>query len=142
MENIEKLIQELIKLENETTWVEFKHNNYDPEMIGEDISALANGAALQEKRNAYMLWGIDDDTHEIIGTDYNLQNLKVGNQELESWLRNLLSKNADFSFETADIPEGKVGVLTIQKAINQPVTFRKTDYIRIVTGVFTYKCRR
>lgn len=65
-------------------------------MIGRDISALANSAAIHERGCAYMLWGIDDTTHEIVGTDYNLQTLKKGNQELENWLRSLLSHNADF----------------------------------------------
>ena len=77
MENLELLVRELIKLKNEAPWVEFKHNNYQPQMIGEDISALANAAALNEKECAYMLWGIDDNTHEIVGTDCNLQNQKV-----------------------------------------------------------------
>ena len=31
--------------------------------------------------------------HEIRGTDYNLQNLKKGGEELKNWLRGLLSKN-------------------------------------------------
>ena len=44
MENLDKLVIELCKLPNETGWVEFKHNNCDPKMIGEDISALANSA--------------------------------------------------------------------------------------------------
>lgn len=79
MQNLERLINELRKLPNETPWVEFKHNNYKPEMIGQDISALANSAALHEKTCAYMLWGIDDTTHEIVGTSYNLQTLKKGN---------------------------------------------------------------
>ena len=34
MENLDKLIKELCKLPNETQWLEFKHNNYNPEMIG------------------------------------------------------------------------------------------------------------
>ena len=51
------LVNELRKLDNENQWVEFKHNNYKPEMIGEDISALANGATLHEKNCAYMIWG-------------------------------------------------------------------------------------
>lgn len=71
MENLDKLISELCKLTNETPWVEFKHNNYDPEMIGRDISALANSATLHEKSCAYMLWGVDDKTHEIVGTKYD-----------------------------------------------------------------------
>ena len=98
MENLNKLVWELCKYPNETPWLEFKHNNYDPHMIGQDISALANSAALYEKSAAYMLWGIDDITHEIVGTDYNLQTLKKGNQELENWLRCMLSKNADFQY--------------------------------------------
>lgn len=76
MENLERLVNELRKLPNETQWLEFKYNNYTPSMIGQDISALANSAAIHEKSCAYMLWGIDDTTHEIIGTDYNLQTLK------------------------------------------------------------------
>ena len=45
MENLVKLVDRLRGYDSETYWFEFKHNNYDPEMIGQDISALANGAA-------------------------------------------------------------------------------------------------
>lgn len=44
MENLDKLVNELRKLPTETQWLEFKHNNYTPDMIGRDISALANSA--------------------------------------------------------------------------------------------------
>lgn len=44
MENLELLVRELIKLKDEVAWVEFKHNNYQPQMIGEDISALTNSS--------------------------------------------------------------------------------------------------
>ena len=49
MENLDKLVRQLCAYPDETPWLEFKHNNYDPEMIGQDISALANGATLDEK---------------------------------------------------------------------------------------------
>lgn len=137
MQNLERLINELRKLPNETPWVEFKHNNYKPEMIGQDISALANSAALHEKTCAYMLWGIDDTTHEIVGTSYNLQTLKKGNQELENWLRCLLSKNADFEFHSVPMNDVTVGVLIIYRATNQTVMFEKVDYIRV--GSYTKK---
>ena len=57
MENLEKLVRELTEYPDETQWVEFKHDNYDPKMIGEDISALANGAALFEKRERLLYMG-------------------------------------------------------------------------------------
>ncbi len=131
MENLDRLICQLCTYPDETPWIEFKHNNYEPEMIGKDISALANGAALEEKSCAYLIWGVKDGTHEIVGTDHNLQNLKKGNEELENWLRRLLSKNADFEYHTAMVNHVTVGVMIIQCALSQPVTFQKTEYIRV-----------
>lgn len=139
MDNLQLLVKELIKLPDEIPWVEFKHNNYNPEMIGEDISALANAATLHEKNYAYMIWGVHNETHEIIGTQHNLQSLKKGNQELENWLRGLLSNNADFEFADIEIDNKKVGVLIIHKALSFPVRFEKVDYIRI--GSYTKKLK-
>ena len=129
-QNYTLLIKRLCSLPSETAWVEFKHNKYDPEMIGQDISALANGAALAEKDYAYMIWGVDDSSHEILGTTFNLQTLKKGNEEIEAWLRRLLSTNAIFRFDQVEIDDKTVGVLSIQKAIRTPVTFQKIPYIR------------
>lgn len=137
MENLDLLVNELRKIDNECQWVEFKHNNFEPDMIGQDISALANGATLHEKKCAYMIWGISDVDHSIVGTDVDLQSIKKGNQELENWLRSLLSPNADFNFESVQMPEGRVGILIIEKAVNTPVTFKKTDYVRV--GSYTKK---
>lgn len=137
MENLCKLITELCKLPNELPWLEFKHDNYNPAMIGQDISALANSAALHERDRAYMLWGIDDTTHKIVGTEYDLQTLKKGNQEIENWLRCLLSNNADFEFFTVLMDDKRVGVLIIYRATTQTVTFEKVDYIRV--GSYTKK---
>ena len=131
MENLDKLVRELLFLPHETEWVEFKHDNYDPQMIGRDISALANGAALMDKDMAYFIWGIDDETHEIVGTNYNLHNLKKGNQELENWLRYLLSAHADFEYKTVIMERKTVGVIVIRAAMNLPVTFEKQEYIRV-----------
>lgn len=139
MENLELLIGELRQLPSETPWLEFKHNNYDPQMIGQDICALANAATLYEKSCGYMIWGIDDNTHEIVGTEQNLQSLKKGNQELENWLRTLLSDNADFEFKDVEIDNKKVGILIIYSAISFPVKFEKVDYIRI--GSYTKKLK-
>lgn len=137
MENLVSLINELCKYPDELPWLEFKTDNYDPEMIGKDISALANGAALEEKAHAYFLWGISNDTHEIVGTKYNLQNLKKGNEELENWLRGLLSSNADFTFNTVKINDVSVGIMIIDCAVQNPVKFMKTEYIRV--GSYTKK---
>lgn len=135
--NIDILVKELGKLPKEIGWVEFKHNNCEPTMIGEDISALANSATLNDRDYAYMVWGVDDGTHEIIGTKVRLQLEKKGEQELENWLRYLLSKNADFEFYSTDIDGKHVELIRIHKALNEPVAFQKIDYIR--SGSYTKK---
>ena len=78
MGNLDKLVRQLCTYPDELPWLEFKHNNYNPDMIGEDISALANGAALDEKNCAYFIWDVENGTHKIVGTNHNLQNLKKG----------------------------------------------------------------
>ena len=137
MKHLDKLIQELIRIPEEKPWLEFKHNNYTPDMIGKDISALANSAALYEKKCAYMLWGVTDGTHELCGTKYDLQSLKKGSQEIGNWLRSLLSPNAEFEFHTANIDGKRIGVLMVYPAVNQTVTFEKIEYIR--SGSYTKK---
>ena len=142
MENLVALVNELRSYDSETNWFEFKHNKYEPDMIGQDISALANGAAYAEKSRAYMIWGIHDETHEVVGTEFDQYTLKVGSQEIESWLRNLVSKNAEFEFKKItmtdkDLNDKDVVVLIIYKATSQTVTFKKVDYIRV--GSYTKK---
>jgi len=80
------LIQKLCKLPYETEWVEFKHNKAEPEEIGGYLSALANAAALVGRVNAYLVWGVDDKTHEIVGTTFKPAAARVNNEELENWI--------------------------------------------------------
>lgn len=84
------LVRELVKYPAEIPWLEFKHNNDNPQEMGEYISALSNAAALEGKANAYMLWGIDDQSREIVGTRFQPLSAKKGNQPLESRLLQLL----------------------------------------------------
>lgn len=63
-------VRELLKLPKETEWAEFKHDNDNPQEIGETISALANSAALSGKAYGYLLWGLDNTTRAILGTNF------------------------------------------------------------------------
>ena len=68
--SFQSLVLNLASLRKETEWLELKHNNDTPQEIGEYISALSNGAALLGRHSAYILWGIDDTTNQIIGTNF------------------------------------------------------------------------
>jgi ATP-dependent DNA helicase RecG len=125
------ILTELRKLPQETEWVEFKHNNAEPEEIGEYLSALANAAALNGKVNAWLVWGVHNDTHEIVGTTFNPTTTKVGNEELESWLLRLLTPKINFRFFTLQAEDAPVVLLEIGPAFRHPVRFKGAEFIRI-----------
>lgn len=125
------LIEELRALPDETPWLEFKHNNTDPEMIGKRCSALSNAARIEGRDCAYMLWGIADGDHAVVGTDFRPDAEKVGGQVLQLWLANKLQPSPAFSFRTVEHPTGRVVLLEIPAAPSAPVSFQSVPYIRI-----------
>lgn len=130
-EYLQSLLKELCSLPKETEWVEFKENNDDPQMIGEYISALANSAALLGKQAAYVVWGITDETHDIVGTNFKPSLARHKQQELESWLLQKIAPKIHFRFyEFASTDELPVVVLEIQPASNNPVQFDGVEFIR------------
>ncbi|MDA3788349.1 MAG: ATP-binding protein [Desulfobacula sp.] len=125
------LLSELRNLPAKTEWLEFKHQNDTPEEIGEYLSALANSAAFTGKIKAYMLWGIEDNPHNISGTLFSPHSKKVGNEELESWLLRLLSPKINFHFYELTVDSKKVVILEIGAAFRHPVQFKNTEFIRV-----------
>lgn len=125
------IVQELRKLSVETEWAEFKENMADPNEIGEYISALSNSAALAGKTKAYLVWGIQNDTHEIVGTAFSPSTSKKGNEELENWLLRLLSPKISFQFKELTIEGEPVVLMVIERAFRHPVQFRGQEFIRV-----------
>ncbi len=125
------LVHELRSLPNETEWVEFKHNFKHNEEIGEYISALSNGAALHGKPAAYLVWGIEDGTHTIVGTNFVPAVAKQGNESLENWLSHTLIPRMDFRFHECWIESDRVVILEISPASHRPVAFNSDEFIRV-----------
>ena len=100
-------------------------------MIGEYISALSNSAALNGKTNGYIIWGVDDTTHEILGTTFAPSSAKKGGEALENWLLRLLEPKIDFKFYEIEIDDNNIVLLEIAPAYRHPVTFSGTEYIRL-----------
>jgi len=125
------LVRELCKLPKETEWVEFKKSRADPQDIGEYISALANAATLNGKAFAYIVWGVDDSSHQLIGTTFIPDKKKVGNEELENWLLRLLEPKIDFHFFMVHVDDKPVVLLEINRAFRHPVRFSGQEFIRV-----------
>lgn len=130
-ETLTKLVRKLCDLPSETEWVEFKHNAAKPEGIGKYISALSNGAALNDQAHGYLVWGIEDSTHEILGTDFDPGKAKAKKQPLRNWLLSMLKPEVPFHFLEVDIDGKKVVILEIGRATSHPVSFKNVEYVRI-----------
>ena len=65
-------LDELLQLKSETEVVEFKHaaNKFPIEDIGKYFSALSNEANLKGEPNGWLVFGIEDKTHVIKGTNF------------------------------------------------------------------------
>ena len=128
---LESLVRELCALPRETEWVEFKVNDADPQQIGEYISALSNSAALVGKAFAYLVWGVRDIDHAVVGTAFDPGAARVGNEELESWLLRLLEPKIDFRFFGVSVDGHQVVLLEVARAARHPVRFRGQECIRV-----------
>lgn len=125
------IVRELRQLSSETEWAEFKENLADPEQIGEYISALSNGAAVCRKRKGYLVWGIEDETHEIVGTSFSPSAATKGSEQLENWLLRLLQPKIDFQFHELTVEGLPVVLLEIERAFRHPVKFKGQEFIRV-----------
>lgn len=130
-EYLESLIKELISLPTETEWLEFKVNNIDPIKIGTYISSISNSAALLNRTRGYLIWGIDDSSHQIIGTTFRYRNEKKGSEQLESWLARMTSPRIDFRFYDLEIEGKHLTILEIPRADKEPIKFAGETYIRV-----------
>lgn len=125
------LIEDLRSLPAETSWVEFKHNNVDPQMIGVRMSALSNAARLHDKDFAYILWGIEDKSHQVVGTTFVPSAAKLQSQPFEFWLAQRLQPSVHFRFIEVAHPDGQLVLLEIPAATTAPVEFDRIAYIRV-----------
>jgi ATP-dependent DNA helicase RecG len=128
---LHKILDRLIKLPKECEWAEFKLNFKSEEEIGKYISALSNGACLQNELFGYLVFGIDDKSQQAVGTNFKPKLHKVGNEELENWLLQRESPRVEVQIFEVTYHEKRLAIFQIQAASGQPTCFSHQDYIRV-----------
>jgi ATP-dependent DNA helicase RecG len=123
------LLDDLRSLPHETEWVEFKESN--PEDIGQYISALSNAASLHNHEHGYLIFGIQDATHNAVGTSFKPTVEKKGNEELENWLAKGLTPRIDFKIHEVDYDGKPIVIFEIDAASGRPVKFQDKAFIRV-----------
>lgn len=134
---LHRLLLSLLSESREQAWLEFKTNvaqqkaSITPEGIGEYISALSNGACISNKDFGYLVLGIQDVTHAVVGTNFKPYQYKIGNQDFELWIRTLLYPKINFEIFEFDFQGKHIVVFRIAAAKAEPVNFQKKPFIRI-----------
>lgn len=128
---IKKIIERLLKLPKECEWAEFKLNFKSEDEIGKYLSALSNGASLQNEKYGYLIFGIDDATLQVVGTNFNPLLKKIGNEELENWLLQRLSPRVDVAIIVSNFNDKQLVIFQVQAANGQPTCFMHHDFVRV-----------
>lgn len=115
----------------ETEWLEFKANRYDAQALGEYLSALANSACLLGKPRGYLVFGIEDGTHAVVGTRFDPQaETGQGNQLLPLWLALGLKPKLGFEMHVCQYQGERVVVFEVHPAFDRPVEFYGKAFVR------------
>ncbi len=128
MDNL-SIIDDLIKREEEE-WFELKLNWFEKDKIGHYISALSNAATISGKEYGYMLWGVNDITHKIEGTDIKYQ-VKYKDEPLLNFLARNLNPSIAFEFKELEIKEVRLVLLVVPAARKVPTSYMNVRYGRI-----------
>lgn len=90
-EQLTEILQQLI-ISHENEVVEFKEakNNFDFNKLGEYFSALSNEANLKDKKFAWLIFGIEDKKHKIVGSSF-----RRNRKDLESLKKEIADKTTN-----------------------------------------------
>ncbi len=130
MEKYINLVKELINYKTEQEWFEFKENWFEANRLGEYISALSNAAVIKKREFGYFIWGVNDKTHEILGSNFDFK-VNVKGEPLEHFLARQLNPDTPFKFIELEIDEKRIIVLEVAAAKRVPTSFDSIRYIRI-----------
>jgi ATP-dependent DNA helicase RecG len=135
------LVDELRALPRETEWVEFKKGTATTnERLGMYISGLSNSACIKNQDFAYLIFGVDDVTHDVIGTSFNFKTAKEGSQELELWIKRNITPTLNFEHYVCQYNANlSVELFCIPAAKSEPVSFMNYQKIRIGTSLTDLK---
>ena len=125
------LLDRLCAEPRESEWLEFKTNRCEPQAIGEYVSALANSACLLGKPRGYLVFGVEDGTHSVVGTSFDPQaETGQGNQLLPLWLALGLKPKLGFEVHTCQYHRKRVVLFEVHPAFDRPVEFYGKAFVR------------
>ncbi len=131
-DQIKQKLNALLGSQCESELVEFKkaHDNFKFEKLGKYFSALSNEANIKNKDCGWLVFGIDDSNHSIVGTKYLSRQKQV--EQVKNDIFNKMDPKISFShIYELNIPEGRVLLFQIPAAPRGiPIAFEGHFYAR------------
>ena len=139
-----ELIQAIDRMRScpeEGQWFEFKTKRFDHAELGEALSGVYNGALIEDEPFAYVVYGIEDKTHDVKGTNLHSDQLAVGNEPVVFWL----SKALDYpALEMKPIRYQEKHLVVFYVRINPatPLIFQNQHYYRVGGAIINISRRQ
>jgi len=131
-QQLKDILSDCLSCPSETEWLEFKLNNYEFNQVGKRVSAISNSACLNNKEHGFLIFGIEDETHNIIGTDFCPETEKAWSEPyLFKLSKNLNPDTSIPVFKTFQLEEKTIVMVIIPAAVDRPTSFQGIPYIRI-----------
>ena len=81
---------------------------------------------------AFMVWGLEDKTHEPVGTTFYPSQVKgKGNEDLYPWLVRGIAPSVQFCFYDVEYEGQHLVLLAVAPTTGRPVSFWGQEYIRV-----------
>jgi ATP-dependent DNA helicase RecG len=117
-DKIIKKFYHLLSLPAETEWLEFKEakRTYSFDKLGKYFSALSNEARLKNQEAGWLVFGVEDKSHKIVGTGFRPHRPDLDNLKKE--IADKTSNNLTFvEIHEMPVPGGRVILFEIPPAI-------------------------
>jgi ATP-dependent DNA helicase RecG len=131
-QQVHKILADAVALPAENEIVEFKEakESYDFDKLGKYFSALSNEANLKGRSCAWLIFGVENKKHQIVGSRY-----RAARKDLDSLKKEIGDKTTDHiscvEIYELDTPEGRVVMFQIPAAPQGiPVAFEGFYYGR------------
>ena len=124
------ILENLLLLEDEYEWLDFKENWFNKDEIGEYISAVANGACLCGKEYGYIIWGVKDNSRDIVGTSINFDK-DINHEPYKHYLARNLKPSIAFEVIEKEYQGKRIVMLQIPSSKSVQTKYKDVSYFRI-----------
>jgi len=117
MENLTFVYRDIMKRPIDTEWIKICNHISTPQEIADLIPLISHATALAGMDHGYVVWGVENETRQVVGTSFKPYLEKKGKKKLITWLAGLFQPKIDFHFLELEIDHKPIVILEISSFI-------------------------